>query len=313
MKSLPSHLALPCLLILAMISSVMAGTPIPWKELPEAVRSTILSNGGKEGQPADLENKKRNDLSLYEAAIRSKNGATSDLLITADGKLIQTKHDDAEDKAAEVNAAKGQGVMVFSHPRKITNAYLPLANLREDILVGGKDPSERVVRTARPDLRKTFTINGKKVQALTVVDHESIGGQVVEITRDYFAQDDAGNVYYLGEDVDSYKDGKIIGHDGAWLLGKDTAMPGLLLPAKPTMHSSFSSENVPKITTEKDEIVSLTAKAVVPAGTFRNCVKVEEHASDGSTEFKYFAPGIGCVMEEESDGSTKLQSHTPLN
>jgi hypothetical protein len=49
----------------------LSGTPIPWKELPEAVRSTILSNGGKEGQPADLENKKRNNLSLYKAPTTS--------------------------------------------------------------------------------------------------------------------------------------------------------------------------------------------------------------------------------------------------
>jgi hypothetical protein len=313
MKSFLPRQGLPLLLVLAMTSSVIAGTSTPWKELPQTVRATILSNGGKKGQPADLEKRRPNGLSLYEAGVRSKDGSTSDLMITADGKLIQTKHDDAEDKAAEVFAAKGQGVMVFSHPRKITNPYLPLANLKEDILVGGKEASERVVRTARPDLLKTFTINGKKVQALTVVDQESIGGKVIEITRDYFAQDDAGNVYYLGEDVDSYKNGKITGHDGAWLLGKDTAMPGLLLPAKPKMHSSFSSENVPQITTERDKIISLSAKVTVPAGTFRNCVKVEEHASDGSTEFKYFAPGIGCVMEQESDGSTKLQSHSTHN
>jgi len=101
-----------------------------------------------------------------------------------------------------------------------------------------------------------------------------------------------------------------VGHDGAWLLGKETAKPGLLLPANLSRQKDFLSEDVPGITTERDRIVSTHATASVPAGVFRNCIKIEEHASDGATEYKYFARGVGCVKEEESDGSLELQSHT---
>jgi len=48
----------------------------------------------------------------------------------------------------------------------------------------------------------------------------------------------------------------------------------------------------------------------VPAGTFQNCLKIEEHASDGATEYKYYAPGIGCIKEVDSDGESSLKSHT---
>ena len=245
---------------------------------------------------------------------RSKN--ITEIMVDANtGKVVSNKVETPKDQKAEAVADKAEaagkrGTLSFTHPRDINHPYLPLSSLKEDILVGGKGGVERVIRTVKPNIHKSFVINGKKVEALTVLDKETVDGKVAEITRDYFAQDDAGNVYYLGEDVDSYKDGKIVGHDGAWLLGKQTQKPGLLLPANVKMTETFSSEDVPNITTEKDKIVSTRATAIVPAGTFSNCVKIEEHASDGATEFKYFAKGVGCVKEEESDGSMVLQSHS---
>lgn len=206
-----------------------------------------------------------------------------------------------------LTGAVGKAQPVFSHPREITNLYLPLATLKQDVLAS-KD--EHVERTAKPDGKKTFSIAGQTVEALVVEDRELAAGKLAEITLDYFAQDDAGNVYYLGEDVDQYQDGKVSGHSGGWLLGKDTQTPGLLLPAHPKIGDKFRSEDVPKITTEADKVVSVSETVTVPAGTFHNCVKIEEHASDGTTEYKYYAPGIGCIKEADSDGELLLKSHS---
>lgn len=196
----------------------------------------------------------------------------------------------------------------FSHPRDITNPYLPLESLKQDIL---ENKSERVERIARPDVHKTFQIGGQTIEALTVEDREyTASGDLTEATLDYFAQDDDGNVYYLGEDVNTYKNGKVSGHSGAWLLGKDTKIPGVLLPAHPQVGDKFKSEDVPHITTEKDEVVSISETMTVPAGTFHGCVKVKEHASDGATEFKLYAPGVGVIAEMDSDEGLLLKSHT---
>ena len=196
----------------------------------------------------------------------------------------------------------------FSHPRDITNPYLPLAALKQDIL---ENTSERVERTAKPEVRKTFEIGGQAVESLCVEDREfDAAGNLKEATLDYFAQDDAGNVYYLGEDVNTYKDGKISGHSGAWLLGKDTKIPGVLLPAHPQVGDKFSSENVPGITREDDEVVSVSETLTVPAGTFHDCVKVKEHASDGDVEYKFYAPGTGVIAEMDADGGLLLKSHS---
>lgn len=195
----------------------------------------------------------------------------------------------------------------FSHPREITNPYLPLASLQQDILFS---KNERVERTARPEIRRTFQIGGQTFEALTVEDREyTAGGELTEATLDYFAQDDDGNVYYLGEDVDVYRHGKVVGHSGAWLLGRDTKIPGILLPAHPKVGDKFHSENVPGITREDDEVVSVSETVTVPAGTFHDCVKVKEHACDGATEFKLYAPGVGVIAEMDSDEGLRLKSH----
>ena len=196
----------------------------------------------------------------------------------------------------------------FSHPRRITNPYLPLASLKQDIL---ENKSGRVERTARPDVHKTIQAGGQTIEALTVEDREyNAGGELKEATLDYFAQDDDGNIYYLGEDVDEYANGNVTGHGGAWLLGKDTQTPGLLMPAHPKVGDKFKSEDALPITWEADKVVSMSETATVPAGTFSDCLKIKERASDGDTEYKLYAPGIGCIEEIEGRDPLVLKSHS---
>ena len=194
----------------------------------------------------------------------------------------------------------------FTHPREITNPYLPLSALKQDLL---ERKGERVERTVKPDLHKTFKIGDQTVDALVVEDREYVKGKLAEIALDYFAQSDDGAVYYLGEDVDEYKNDKVVGHSGAWLFGKDTTRLGLLMPAHPKVGDKFKSEDVPKVTWEQDEVISISEKVKVPAGTFVNCVKIKETLSDGKTEYKLFAAGVGCVKEIEDDGELNLKSH----
>ena len=187
----------------------------------------------------------------------------------------------------------------FSHPKKITNTYLPLSSLKKDILEGAEKGKPLLVeRTVKPG-SKTFNINGQDVEAMIVEDREFINGEIEEVTLDYFAQDDDGTVYYLGEDVDNYKDGKVGDHHGAWLYGKDTQHMGVVMPAHPRVGLKFKSEAVGKVTTENDTVVSLTETATVPAGKFVKCLKVRETNSDGETEVKLYAPGVGAIREED--------------
>jgi len=171
--------------------------------------------------------------------------------------------------------------------------------------------SEEVVRT-KLQSTKQFTINGQVVQALIQEDDGYEDGQLFEVAKDYFVQDDAGNVYYMGEDVDEYKNGKIIGHSGAWLYGVDTTKLGIIMPGQPKVGEKWMSEDIPNLNiVEHDSAVSTTATISVPAGTFHNCVETLEVVAKEGKEHKWYCPSVGTVMEYTSDTDyVALVSHT---
>jgi hypothetical protein len=102
----------------------------------------------------------------------------------------------------------------------------------------------------------------------------------------------------------------VTGHSGAWLLGKDTKNPGVIIPAHPKVGDKFKSEDVSKEIHEDDEVISIGETVSVPAGTYEHCVKVKEVLADGETEFKFYAPGVGVVREVPAGGDVVLKSHT---
>jgi hypothetical protein len=292
-------------------TSTYAGTEVKWDKVPQTVRDTVLANGGKAG-PIDRESGTKDGKVIYEAQVIDERGVVKDLVITSDGKLIETKTDDAEDEAADRLARAKEllrGVK-FSHPTVINNPYLPLSSLKQDILEGTEDGKKvRVLRTARPDVHKSFKIGDMTVESLAFEDRVFIGGQPEEVALDYYAQDDNGTVYYFGEDVDEYKDGKIANHEGSWMVGKDTPVPGVMFPANPKVGAKWRPEDVSRSIGEKDEIVAAGETVVVPAGNYKDCIKVKEVLADGTVEYKYYAKGIGIVRELPSDGDEKLVSH----
>ena len=307
-------------LIIALASTSYAGQATKWADLPAAVRATVLANGGKEGQSVDNEGEKTDGQDTYEASVKDKDGSTADLVITADGKLVETKHDDAADAAGEQRAARAKKVLAgvkFSHPRDINNTYLPLAKLKQDIIEGSEGGKKtRVERTMKPEIHKTFKIAGQTVESLCMEDRIFINGVIEEVALDYFAQDDAGTVYYLGEDVDEYDEqGKLAKHnppDDAWLTGKDTPAPGIIIPAHPKVGDKFKSEDVSATVDENDEVVTVDVTTTVPAGTFEHCVKIAEQIPGEGLEYKYYAPGVGVVRETPATGDELLISHTTV-
>src|SRR5215471_15445485 len=88
------------LFVVCATSLSFAGQPKKWEEVPEAVRATILANGGQQGT-VDKESEKVEGKTLYEARGKDKDGKPVDLEITEDGRLVMTKDDDTADKAQE--------------------------------------------------------------------------------------------------------------------------------------------------------------------------------------------------------------------
>jgi uncharacterized membrane protein YkoI len=160
----------------------------------------------------------------------------------------------------------------------------------------GKD-----VRITINVLNETKKIDG--VETRVVEDKVFEDGQLVEVVRDYFAfSKKTSSVYYFGEDVDVYKDGKLDNHNGSWHSGEKGAKYGLQMPGTPLLGARFYQEMAVGAGMDRIEIVSLTETLETPAGKFERCLKTEETSplEPGVRDNKLHAPDIGVIQEGEA-------------
>jgi hypothetical protein len=148
-------------------------------------------------------------------------------------------------------------------------------------------------------LPQTKLVDGVKVGVLE--ERETKDGKLIEISLNYFATDkETGDVYYFGEDVDNYKDGKIINHESAWHAGEKGARFGLMIPGKPQKGDKYYQEIAPKVALDRVEIVSTDETVKTPAGTFEHCLHLKETTPlEADVSHKYYAPGIGMIKDDE--------------
>ncbi|MEZ5963139.1 MAG: PepSY domain-containing protein [Planctomycetota bacterium] len=146
-------------------------------------------------------------------------------------------------------------------------------------------------------LDETKTIDG--IETRIVEERESEDGKLKEVSRNFFAISSVtSNVYYFGEDVDMYEDGRVVNHEGAWVHGEKKAHFGLFLPGSALLGARFYQEVAPEVAMDRAEIVALDGALETPAGKFEHVMKYEETTplEDGK-EYKWFAPGVGLVRD----------------
>jgi hypothetical protein len=201
----------------------------------------------------------------------------------------------------------------FTHPTDITNPLYPISLSGKAIYLGqeGGEPSRTEV-TLLP-VTQMITLDGQQVEARVSQFVAYSAGKLVEIANDYFAQADDGGVYYLGEDVSNYEDGKIVSHEGSWLAGKDGAPAALIMPAHPEVGQVFNPENLPGVVYETDEIVSLSEKTTTPAGPTDKGMLVKETLMDGSIEYKVYVADFGIVEDRAEDEHDNLVLFSPTD
>lgn len=149
-------------------------------------------------------------------------------------------------------------------------------------------------------LDETKVVDG--VTTRVVEEREWKDGKLVEVSRNFFAIcKESKDVFYFGEEVDEYKNGKIISHGGAWLAGEKNAKAGLIMPGSPKVGMRYYQEIAPKIAMDRAEIISLYEKVKTPAGTFEKCLKIQEGSAlnPGEKEFKQYATGIGLIQDAD--------------
>ena len=155
---------------------------------------------------------------------------------------------------------------------------------------------QRVVVTVT---RRTRLIaNG--VTARVVRDVVTEDGEPVEVTDDWYAQDRAGNVWYLGEATTEYENGRPVSTEGSFEAGVDGAQAGVIMPARPRPGLAYRQEYYAGEAEDRAVVLSLRERVEVPFGHFGPGRVLMTRDLDALRprvqELKFYARGVGPVM-----------------
>ena len=240
------------------------------------------------------------------------------LILTSCASLVPVA-DDSEDGANSPQDRPGLPVTPetvpsfsqdqFSHPSDITNPRFPLPPGRT-LRYRSEDGSEEILIEILSETREVAGLNCRVVRDRVYVD-----GLVIEDTFDWYAQDDAGNVWYMGEEVSdfTYDDqGALLSveHPGAWETLRDIAgigvlaLPGYIMPANPTLGLTYHQEYYKGDAEDYAEIDQVDAVIELEDGSTYTVIRSHDLSTLDATidSFKYYAAGIGVVLEEGQDG-----------
>lgn len=212
----------------------------------------------------------------------------------------------------------------FVDPRNIgksisANTFFPLV------------PGTQIFESEDETVKVTITGETKLIEGVTclvVTDTVEKDGQLLEDTIDWFAQDIQGNVWYCGEISKNYEVytgdvpalPELVHIDGSWKAFRDGALPGIVMPARPEKGAVYRQEMMLGSAEDAAKVITNNADGLLPGDTCaeegeeiaalidgycdKNCVVTNDFTplSPGSTEHKYYAPGVGFVLEVKPDG-----------
>jgi hypothetical protein len=188
----------------------------------------------------------------------------------------------------------------FSRPTAVDNKWMPLTPGKRLVYEGSTVEGRRriphqVIYTVT-DLVKV--ING--IPCAVVHDVDISDGNIQELELTFFAQDDEGNVWHLGQIREAYEEEDYIGTQ-AWMVGHlEGAKAGIMMLANPREGTPSYSEGFappPYNWDDRGRVRKLGERTTTPAGTFDNLLVIEETSDrePGAFQLKYCAQGVGTV------------------
>lgn len=188
---------------------------------------------------------------------------------------------------------------------RVDNPWFPLRPGTTYVYRGRKDgePSRDRMRV----LRRTRTILG--VRATVVSDRLYLDGKLEERTRDWYAQDRRGNVWYLGEaTAELNPDGSVRTREGSWQAGVDGARAGIFMPAHPHRGQSGIQEMYEGEAEDHFRVLDLDAIVETRAAVTSRALLTREWTplEPGVVDHKYYVKSIGTVLEETVKGGDEL-------
>ncbi len=194
----------------------------------------------------------------------------------------------------------------------VDNPYLPLAPGTRWVYEGSSEGQAE--RTEVEVLDERRDIEG--ISAVVVRDTVYVDDEMVEDTLDWFAQDADGNVWYLGEDSHEYENGQDVGTSGSWEYGVDGALPGIVMPADPTVGDAYRQEYYAGEAEDMGEILEVGIDYSIGLGDYDDVVVTEDWnpLEPDVIEHKWYARDIGMIAEADvagGDERAELVEFTP--
>jgi hypothetical protein len=189
---------------------------------------------------------------------------------------------------------------------RVTNPFFPLVPGTTFSYEGETEEGTETVIVEVLD--ETRTILG--ITATVVRDRVFLDGELIEDTFDWFAQQNTGDVWYLGEDSKEIEDGEVVSTEGSWEAGVDGAKPGIVMWGDPAAHlnEEYRQEYYPDVAEDVATVMGLEETVEVPYGSFTGCIRTEDRnpLEPGTEEHKFYCPGVGLVLEGPTDGSEPI-------
>jgi len=188
----------------------------------------------------------------------------------------------------------------FDDPTHIDNKWLPLKPGTQLVYEGSAivdeegRQSRRVVTTVT-DLSKV--IDG--VRTLVIWERDYTAGQLSEPELAFFAQDNTGNVWLVGEYPEEYENGKF-DKAPAWISGQKGARAGITMKAEPQLGTPDYAQGYappPVDFNDRARVYKIGPKTCTPVECYENVLVTEEFNPDepGASQLKYYASGVGNV------------------
>jgi hypothetical protein len=185
---------------------------------------------------------------------------------------------------------------------RIDNPYWPMRPGSSWVYRETSDegPPNRIVVTVTNRTKRVAA----GVVARVIHDRATQAGHVVEDTQDWYAQDSAGNVWYLGEATKAYKHGKVSSTKGSWEAGVDGAQAGVIMPAHPRVGMTYRQEYRRGVAEDRGSVLSLDKRVKVPAGSFAHVLVTRDWTplEPDAAEHKFYARDTGPVLSLDVTG-----------
>jgi hypothetical protein len=187
----------------------------------------------------------------------------------------------------------------FEDPTHIDNEWLPLQPgnrwILEGVTVEDEEEIPHRIEFTVTDLTKV--IDGLSTVVAWIEDYAD--GELIEAELAFYAQDNDGNVWYLGEFPAEYEDGEFVDAP-AWIAGVEDAQAGIQMPAEPQVDTpSYSMGWAPAVEwTDRAQVYQMDQQTCVPFDCYEDVLVMDEFNQEepGAFQLKYYARGVGPVQ-----------------